>query len=234
MKRRLMAMLAAGMLTPASITLAGAHTWDVVEVFSTPDGTIQFIELQEQNGTNGEWHIGGLHVRATPGGGDFTFPANITPDTANKRILLATQAFADLPNAPTPDHIIPANFFNPANGYTFSYHTYDNWVVNAGQIPTDCLNSWNRSGASGVLAAPTPTNYAGQGPSGPIDYCPPPPCPADLTGNGGTPDGQVNVSDLFFLLANWNTSGAGADLAAPTNIVDVADLFALLAAWGDC
>jgi hypothetical protein len=61
-----------------------------------------------------------------------------------------------------------------------------------------------------------------------------PSCPADLTGPGGQPDGQVNVSDLFLLLANWNTAGQGADLAAPTNIVNTADLFVLLAAWGVC
>lgn len=61
-------------------------------------------------------------------------------------------------------------------------------------------------------------------------------CTGDLTDNGTThlPDGVVNVSDLFRLLANWNTNGAGANLAPPTNIVDVSDLFVLLAAWGDC
>lgn len=59
-------------------------------------------------------------------------------------------------------------------------------------------------------------------------------CPADLTGPGGSPDGIVNVTDLFALLANWNTSGPGADLAAPTNVVDVSDLFVLLADWGTC
>lgn len=56
------------------------------------------------------------------------------------------------------------------------------------------------------------------------------PCRADLVGD----DDNVNVSDLFALLANWNTSGPGAGLAPPTNVVDVADLFALLAAWGTC
>lgn len=61
-----------------------------------------------------------------------------------------------------------------------------------------------------------------------------PDCPADLTGNTNKPDGQVNVSDLFYLLANWNTNGPGADLAPPINIVNVSDLFALLAAWGAC
>lgn len=58
----------------------------------------------------------------------------------------------------------------------------------------------------------------------------PQPCPADLVGG----DGIVDVSDLFALLAAWNTNGLGADLAAPTNIVDTGDLFVLLAAWGSC
>lgn len=62
-----------------------------------------------------------------------------------------------------------------------------------------------------------------------------PACPADLTGAGGNPpDGNIDVNDLFVMLANWNTAGAGADLAPPTNIVDVNDLFVLLAAWGSC
>lgn len=68
-----------------------------------------------------------------------------------------------------------------------------------------------------------------------IDYTPPAPsCPADLTGPSSEPDGMVNVSDLFFLLANWNTNGPGADLAAPNDIINVSDLFVLLSEWGDC
>lgn len=60
------------------------------------------------------------------------------------------------------------------------------------------------------------------------------PCPADLTGAGDVPDGMVDVTDLFRLLANWNTNGQGADLASPFDLVDVGDLFVLLAAWGNC
>lgn len=60
-------------------------------------------------------------------------------------------------------------------------------------------------------------------------------CATDLTNSsGGGPDGDVNVFDLFVLLANWNTSGPGAAIAPPTNVVDVFDLFALLADWGTC
>ena len=60
-------------------------------------------------------------------------------------------------------------------------------------------------------------------------------CPADLTGSGGPPpDGEVNVFDLFVLLANWNMDGPGADLAPPSNLIDVFDLFVMLDAWGPC
>ena len=61
-------------------------------------------------------------------------------------------------------------------------------------------------------------------------------CAGDLTDDGSTnlPDGQVNVFDLFVLLANWNMNGPGADLAEPTDVVDVFDLFVMLDAWGAC
>lgn len=64
------------------------------------------------------------------------------------------------------------------------------------------------------------------------DVCDPTPfdCPADLA-NG---DNIIDVFDLFVLLGNWGTNGAGADLALPNDVVDVFDLFVLLSAWGDC
>lgn len=57
-------------------------------------------------------------------------------------------------------------------------------------------------------------------------------CPADLAPGEG--DGKVDVTDLFTLLAAWNTNGPGADLAPPTDVVNTSDLFQLLAVWGSC
>ena len=54
---RALGALAALLLLPLS-AFAGAHTWDVNEVFSNADGTIQFIELREANGTAGETGVG--------------------------------------------------------------------------------------------------------------------------------------------------------------------------------
>ena len=59
-------------------------------------------------------------------------------------------------------------------------------------------------------------------------------CPADCA--AGTPDGNVNVTDLLALLANWGGTPVLCDIAPPggDGTVNVTDLLALLAAWGAC
>jgi polyhydroxybutyrate depolymerase len=51
-------------------------------------------------------------------------------------------------------------------------------------------------------------------------------CPADFDG-----DGDVDTSDLLFLLAAWGTPDGDVDGDGDT---DTSDLLALLAAWGEC
>ncbi|UCD74854.1 MAG: hypothetical protein JSV91_13840 [Phycisphaerales bacterium] len=58
-----------------------------------------------------------------------------------------------------------------------------------------------------------------------------PPCEGDLTA-----DGQVNIDDLFMVLAHWGPVGGGgsaADLDG-NGVVNIDDLFAVLALWGPC
>ena len=142
-----------------SAVQAGSHTWDWTEVFSNADGTIQFMELQECCGNPNEVGVGGHDITSdtqsmlTPAGG-------LAPPTSNKFYLIATQAFADLPGAPTPDAIIPAGsipFFS-TSGDTLAYVPWDTWSF--GALPTDGVTSLMRDGSTG---ANTPTNYAGQG-----------------------------------------------------------------------
>ena len=137
--------------------LAGQHTWDVNEVFTNSDGTIQFVELVEANGTPGETGINGQTVSST----SETFPIGgsaLTPPTSNKFFLIATPAFAALSGAPTPDRILPPGnipFFS-TGGDTVSYGPYDSW--NFGAVPTNGVSSLNR--LTGVQNN-SPTNYAG-------------------------------------------------------------------------
>lgn len=65
-------------------------------------------------------------------------------------------------------------------------------------------------------------------------------CAADLTGIGETPDGAVDVDDLFYLLNEWGSCESGcAATQCPADLngdcqTDVLDLFQLLSAWGAC
>lgn len=205
-------MLAAGS------ALGGAHTWDVWEVFTTADGSIQFVELREANGTPNEIGVGNKLVSCDVSGNSFLIPSNVAAPTSSKSILLATQSFADLPGAPTPDHIIPANFFD-VNGDTLRYAGFDAWVVPNGSIPTDCVNSFNRSGG---VAANSPTNYAGT--TGSVDawtarF-------ADING-----DNTVDTADLGVLIGAFGSAGPAGDLNGD-NIVDTADLGQMIGVFG--
>jgi len=208
-------LLGAAVLPFATVApvLAGSHTWDVVEAFSNGNGTVQFVELMETGGGANEINIGGLAVTSAATGNAFVFPANLPAGTtSNAHILLATAAFAALPGAPVPDHIIPANFFSnsaePAPGIEF--YVYDDFFFAAGDLPTNGRDSLNKQGLNYVVLPNSPTNFAGV--SGNVDAC-----PWDLDR-----DGEVGIVDFLDLLGNWNN---------PYGIVDFLDL---LAAWGSC
>jgi hypothetical protein len=136
---------------------AGSHTWDFTEIFSNRDGTIQFIELRECCGGAGETGLPGHTLTSTTNSWVIPGPA-LTPPTSNKHFLIATQAFADLPGAPTPDRILPAGFvpFFSTAGDTLDYLPWDTWIH--GAVPTDGVNSLKRNG---TVSANNPTNYAG-------------------------------------------------------------------------
>jgi hypothetical protein len=162
----------------AQTALAGQHTWDVNEVFSNYDGTIQFVELREANGTPGETGINGVTVSSTSE--SFLIGGSaLTPPTTNKTFLIATPAFAALPGAPTPDRILPASnipFFS-ISGDTVNFGPYDSW--NFGAVPINGTSSMNRIGG---VALNSPTNYAGT--TGSVVAGGPPPAVPALNGLG--------------------------------------------------
>jgi hypothetical protein len=174
---------------PAS---AGAHTWDVFEIFSNADGTIQFVELREMNGTSGEIGVGNGFL--TSNTRSFDIPSNVTSPTTNKHILFGTtefdKLFSQLPGSPHVDFLIPDNMvpFFSVSGDTIRYTPYDSRTFGAGQLPTDGSGSLNLDAGSGSLVpgTNTPENYAGLG--GTIDATPPPP---------GVPDGRAGSTPML-------------------------------------
>lgn len=136
------------------------HLWKIDQVFSSPDGKAQFIELSDP--ANGENHLAGHFISSNEN--KFTFPADLPSDaTANHHFLIGTQSYAALPGAVKPDYIIPDNFFNP-QGDTFDYADVDGFSFTAGQEPTDGTNSMFRDVNSGALTTGpnSETNLAGQ------------------------------------------------------------------------
>ncbi len=96
----------------------------------------------------------------------------VAPPTATKSYLIASATFAALPNAPTPDVIIPVGmmpFFNPAGDTITFAGGIDAWTF--GAVPTNGINSLDRDSGVGVN---TPKNYAGASPPGGVNAAPPP------------------------------------------------------------
>jgi hypothetical protein len=152
---------------------ASFHTFVIDELYSSPDGMVQFVELHEAFGFPGQNFLLGHALTSTQGATTRTypFPANLPNSaTGGKRVLIATPAFASL-NIVTPDYIVPAPFLFP-NGGRLDYAGVD--VFAYPPLPSDGVSSLVRSGAVG---ANSPTNYAGQ--TGSI---PPPAAPTVVTG----------------------------------------------------
>lgn len=155
--RSLLALFFAAAVLPQP-ALAKSHLWKFTEVFSNADGSVQFIEMFvfDPAGT-AEIQLAGFPL--TSNGNTFIFPNNLpNQNTFHTWILIATPAFASLPGAPTPDYVIPANFFDPS-GDELRYRTaLDIFPLPPGALPTDGITSRLRNGSTAVNS---PTNFAG-------------------------------------------------------------------------
>jgi hypothetical protein len=99
----------------ATAALATFHTWQIAELYSSADGTVQFIELFEAANSNGQDQLMGRALTSTQGATTrtFTFPSNLpNASTASKRMLIATSGFAAL-GVVTPDYTVPTPFLFP-------------------------------------------------------------------------------------------------------------------------
>lgn len=211
-----------GLLTVSSLpAIAGAHTWDVNEVFSNADGTIQFVELREANGTPNEVNVGGQPLRSNlrP---TYTIPGGArVPPTSNKFLLFATAACATLPGMPTPDYIFPAGmtpyFFVSGDSVRYG-PPYDTFTF--GPVPTNGTQSVNKIGGVQVNS---PTNYAGA--TGSVNASGPPAVPDGTAGSTPVTATKLNQAGSS-LSISWDTTtctgststsllyGEGSDLPA--------------------
>jgi len=230
-KRHILLGAATAALVTVSSAQAGSHLWVINEVFSNADGSIQFIEMANPTSAANEIVLKGKWVRSGTTLNQYDFPANLPAgSTANKHLLLATASFAALPGAPTPDYIIPENFFDLESEHiTYWLYAGAHMDFNIGDLTVDGIQSLNRNGNPDmtnppVLGVNSPTNFNDE--TGSVDASGPD-CPADLN-----TDGTVGIVDLLALLAAWG--GVGPAVLDGSGAVGIVDLLILLTAWGPC
>ena len=140
----------------AAAAHASFHTFQIDELYSSPDGLVQFVELHEFLGADGQEFLAGHTLTSRQGATTrtFTFPSNLpSASTAGKRVLIATPGFVAL-GVVAPDYVVPAPFLFP-NGGTVDYAGVDS--VSYPALPGG-IDSLSRTGA---VVVNSPSNFAG-------------------------------------------------------------------------
>jgi len=190
------------MLSPLRAN-ASVHFWQIKEVYSNSTGSIQYIELfSTQPGQT----LLNTHTLVVNDGSDhtLTFTADLTVDTMNKHLLIATPGFKNVAGAPTPDITLPCGpFFNPSAAtitITFA-ETVDTLSFAGSTLPKDGTNSLtdgNLGGTANLTSGTnSPTNLASS--MGPIT-------PTTNQANGT----QDICNDLKFCNGTEGACSAGA------------------------
>ena len=141
------------------------HLWQIDEVYSSADGTVQFIEFENNSDfENFLTNSSGLTSNAN----NYTFTTNLSStSTTNKHFLVGTVGYASIAGVPAPDYTVPNQFFSAAGDTLTLVGSLSGTITFTGaQLPTDGLNSLNRlyngSTNSGFTSAlNSPTNFAG-------------------------------------------------------------------------
>ena len=139
---------------------ADFHKWQIAEVFTNADGTVQFIEFFTNDIDPQNLLKSKEKVRIVTNEQTFVFPSDLgAPQTGDRRMLIGTAAFEALPGAPTLDYTISANFFSTSGGVLIEYVDEDDVIdsVSPSPLATDGILSWNRNDS----LLNSPTNFAG-------------------------------------------------------------------------
>jgi hypothetical protein len=170
------AMVTTMLATPAS---AAFHFWQIKEVFSSADGSVQFVEMFNSNPGEYDIDLYAIHTESETAGNivtnDFVFPNEISSDTAGRHLLIATNGFGSLPGGITPDFTFSQSmspiigpFFNPnATNISISFTGSGDTVSFAGpQLPKNGINSLTDSAlyleSNLVSGVNSPTNFNNQ------------------------------------------------------------------------
>jgi hypothetical protein len=169
-----------------TIARGAFHLWQVKEVYSSADGSVQFVEMFDSFA--GEVFTSGFTLTANSDGNikTFTFPSDLTGNTPGS-LLIATTGFGSLPGGVTPDFTfaqggVSGTFFNPnATNISFTFSgSGDSMSFTGASLPKDGIHSLTDAGAVGIppgipsisSGVNSPTNLSGQ--SGSVNLAPEP------------------------------------------------------------
>lgn len=140
------------------------HTWDINEIYSNADGSVQYIELREAAGLNNQHLLPGHAITSTGPGGTktFNFPTNLPSSaTANKFLIIGTSNLVSIPGGLKPDYVFTnAGPFLSLVGGSINFAGQDS--VNYTNPPVDGKGAMIRSGANMISVATNgPVNFSG-------------------------------------------------------------------------
>jgi hypothetical protein len=144
------------------------HLWDVSEVFTNAERSVQFIEFFADSST--QQFVGGHFVETYIDNvmqSQFAIPSDliVPPSTAGRFFLIATPAFAAAAGI-EPDYVLPAALFIGAGVDTVGLVGADSMSIAQPPLPTDGVSSLNEDfsqlGENLFVADATPTNFAGE------------------------------------------------------------------------
>ncbi|HEX6963302.1 MAG TPA: hypothetical protein VF175_15655 [Lacipirellula sp.] len=207
-----LAALAAALLSTASCSEnahAAFHLWAIKEVFTSADGSVQFVEFFTSSA--GQEFLDPHNMVITSDGVAKTieFDRDLPGSTANKHFLIATNGFGAISGGVTPDYTpVSGNLFDPdAATIEFNFaHDFDILTVSGSQIPKDGVNSLHDADTTpfgpDVLSTGvnTPVNFAGQ--AGSVNLGGSTPTPGDFNGNN-----IVDGADLMAWRTNFGATG---------------------------
>jgi len=149
---------------------ASFHVWAVTELYSSADGSVQFIKLTNSTTFSTEYFMAGHMITCVGPSGTsntFTFPANLPAvSTANKCFLIGTSNLTTLPGGVTPDY-----FFTNSSPFLFLTPGGANTVGIVGSVepravytnlPTDGVFSLLGLASSFTPTTNAPENFSGQ------------------------------------------------------------------------
>lgn len=158
-RKRLSVAVAAGAMGFSGSASADFDQWHISEIFTSADGAIQYVELETAAMNQGD--IAGLVLTATDADGQAqntaTLMSDLTGDTGNRNLLIATESFADLTGL-TPDLLVPDGFLFTEGGTINFANGTATLVYSASEFPKNGVQSID---GSREPITPGPTNFAG-------------------------------------------------------------------------